>query len=85
MTTLSASEARIPPDTLNRVAYKGERVRIHRRGGPTVVLVAEEDLALLEAIEDHVDAEEAKQALARMRRQGEKPLDWDKVKASLGL
>ncbi len=85
MTKLSASETRIPPDTFNRVAYQGERVRVERRGGPSVVLVSEEDLTLLEALEDHLDTEAAKEALAEMKAQGGKPIRWKKIKAKLGL
>ena len=42
MTTLRASQTRIPPDAFNRVAYQGERVRIDRRGGKPVYLICED-------------------------------------------
>jgi PHD/YefM family antitoxin component YafN of YafNO toxin-antitoxin module len=85
MTTLQASQTRIPPDAFNRVAYQRERVRIERRGGKPVFLVCEEDLELLETLEDRYWAEEGRKALAEFKRSGEKPIPWEKVKAKLGL
>ncbi len=85
MSTLKASQTRIPPDAFNRVAYQGERVRIERRGGKPVYLVSEEDLALLEKLEDRYWAEEGKRALKEFEKSGEESLPWEKVKAELGL
>jgi PHD/YefM family antitoxin component YafN of YafNO toxin-antitoxin module len=85
MTTLQASQTRIPPDAFNRVAYQRERVRIERRGGKPVFLVSEEDLDLLEMLEDRYWAEEGRKALAEFKRSGEKPVPWEKIKARLGL
>ena len=85
MTVLTASKARIPPDTFNRVAYQGERVRIDRRGAPSVAIIPIEDLELLEFLEDQIDIDAAEKALAEMKTQGEKPVPWDEVKARLGL
>jgi prevent-host-death family protein len=52
MVGLSISEAR---DTLaeivNRVAYQGERVVLHRHGKPVAVLVPAADLERLSALE----------------------------------
>jgi PHD/YefM family antitoxin component YafN of YafNO toxin-antitoxin module len=81
MNRLTASRTRIPTDAFNRVAYKGERIRVERRGGPSVVIISEEDAALLEALEDRLDLEEARKALAK----GRKPVAWEKAKAALGL
>jgi hypothetical protein len=55
MTTVRASEARIPIDTFNRVA-SGERVRVRHRGRRSICLVPEDDLRRLEEIEDRRDA-----------------------------
>jgi prevent-host-death family protein len=85
MTVLTASQARIPPDTLNRVAYQGERVRIDRRGAPSVAIIPIEDLELLEFLEDQIDIRDAHKALAEMKAKGEKPVPWDETKARLGL
>jgi hypothetical protein len=85
VTTLKASQTRIPPDTFNRVAYQRERVRIERRGGKPVFLVSEEDLELLEQLEDRYWAEEGRQALEEFGKSGQKPIPWEKVKERLVL
>ncbi len=85
MTVLTASQARIPPDTFNRVAYRGERVRIDRRGAPSVAIIPIEDLELLELLEDQIDIQAAQRTIEEMKAKGEKPVPWDEVKARLGL
>jgi hypothetical protein len=85
MTTLQASQTRIPPDAFNRVAYQRERVRIDRRGGKPVFLVSQEDVDLLEMLEDGYWAEEGRKALEEFKRSGGKPIPWEKIKARLGL
>jgi len=85
MTTLKASETRIPPDAFNRVAYQHERVRIDRRGGRPVFLVSEEDLELLEKLEDRFWAEEGRKALAEFKRSGQKAIPFEKVRKRFGL
>ncbi len=85
MTTLKASETRIPPDAFNRVAYQRERVRIERRGGKPVFLVSQEDLELLEKLEDRYWAEEGQAALDEFERSGQKAVPWTKLKERLGL
>jgi prevent-host-death family protein len=72
-------------DSLNRVAYGGERVILERRGKGVAALVSMEDLALLEAIEDRADVKAARRAIAEMKRKGRKPIPWDKLKAQLRL
>jgi hypothetical protein len=44
-----------------------------------------EDLALLEAMKDRIDAEDARKALAEMKAKGEKPILLSKVSKRLGL
>ena len=81
MTRLAASTLRQQlADTLNRVAYKGERIVLERRGKDIAALVSLEDLALLEQLEDRIDLEAARAAL---KEPGSIP--WDRVKARLGL
>ena len=70
-------------DALNRVAYGGERVILQRRGRGVAAIVSMDDLALIEAFEDREDVRAAKRALAEMKRKGEKPIPWKKVKAEL--
>jgi prevent-host-death family protein len=86
MTRLAASRAREDfSDTLNRVAYGGERIVLRRRGRDLAAIVPMEDLALIEKIEDATDVREARRALARMRRTGKKPVPLEKLKRNLGL
>ncbi len=72
-------------DTINRVAYQGERVILERRGKGVAALVSIEDLALLEKLEDAADAKAGRKALADMKRKKQKPIPWKQVKAELGL
>lgn len=81
MKHVAASEVRESfAETLNRVAYQGERVVMHRRGKPVAALVSLEDLAALEALENERDLSAARKAL---REKGSVPLE--KLKADLGL
>jgi prevent-host-death family protein len=66
-------------DLVNRAAYAGERVIVHRRKKPVAALVPLEDLELLEKLEDRIDLEEAR------RRLNEPTVSWSKVKKALGL
>jgi prevent-host-death family protein len=72
-------------DALNRVAYQGERIVLERRGKGVAALVSMDDLEFLEELEDRLDLEAARKALAEMKRTGEKPIPWQKVKKELGL
>jgi prevent-host-death family protein len=66
-------------DIVNRVAYAGERVIVHRRKKPVAAVVPLEDLALLEELEDRMDLEEARKRLK------EPTVPWSKIKKDLGL
>ena len=81
MIRLTASQVREDfADTLNRVAYGGERVILCRRGKDVAALVSVQDLELLRQIEDRLDNADADRA-ARERR----PIPWKKLKQDLGL
>ncbi len=81
MKHVAASEVRESfAETLNQVAYQGERVVMHRRGKPVAALVSLEDLATLEALENDQDLAAARKAL---REKGSVPLE--RLKAELGL
>jgi prevent-host-death family protein len=68
---LAISEARDDlTETVNRVAYTKERVIIHRRGKDLVAVVPIEDLEALEALEDRLDAEAGRKALAEWEAEG---------------
>ena len=65
MERLTISEAREDfAETVNRVAYRGERIILHRREKDIVAIVPIEDLAILEEVEDRLDIEAAREALA---------------------
>ena len=86
MPSRTVSEARHQlAELLNIVAYRGERVSIERRGLPVAVLISVEDAQLLESLEDRMDLEMARKALAGAKSKGEKPIPWSKVKKQLGL
>ena len=70
-------------DTLNRVSYSKERIVIKRHGKELAALVPIEDLLFLEELEDRLDLEEARTALAEAETDGTAP--WKKVKEDLGL
>ncbi len=83
---VAVREARVSlADLLNRVAYRGERIVLHRRGKDAAALVPVEDLRLIEELEDRIDVEEAKRILAQMKRTGERPIPWSKARKRLGL
>ena len=63
MTKLAASKVRDSfADTINRVAYRGERIVLRRRGKDLVAIVPMEDLALIERMEDEIDVRRARGA-----------------------
>lgn len=67
-------------ETLNRVAYKGERIVLERHGKAVAALVSVDDLALIEAIEDRLDAEAV---LVARTEPGEIP--YEEVRRKAGL
>lgn len=66
-------------DIVNRAAYGGERVIVHRRKKPVAAVVPLSDLELLEHLEDRIDLEDAR------RRLQEPTVPWTKIKKDLGL
>lgn len=62
MTTTEARESFA--ETTNRVVFTGQRIVLHRFGKPVVALVSMEDVAILEALEDQIDAAAARKALS---------------------
>ena len=86
MTRLASGKVRQGfSETINRVAYGRERIVLHRRGRDLAALIPVEDLALLEALEDRLDVEEAEKILAEAKARGEKPVPWEKAKKKLRL
>ncbi|MGH8001282.1 MAG: type II toxin-antitoxin system Phd/YefM family antitoxin [Brasilonema sp.] len=63
--TVSATEARANfQELINRVEYKGDRIVIERHGKAVVAIVGLEDLKRLEALEDFIDSEQLRHAVA---------------------
>ena len=64
-TTISTAEARKNfADIVNKVAYGKEPIVLTRRGQEVAALVSIDELELLKQIEDHIDIEDAKKAIA---------------------
>ena len=81
MTKLAATAVRDSfSETINRVAYTGERIALERRGKTVAAIVSAEDLELLQALEDRIDLAAVRRAL---REPGSR--NWAKVKTELGL
>lgn len=70
-------------EIINRAAFGKERVTLTRRGKEIVAVVPIEDVQLLEALEDKIDLEEARAALAEAKKKG--TVSWEKVKKELGI
>lgn len=70
-------------DLINRTAYAKERVVLTRRGDDVAAIVPIEDVQLLEDLENRIDLEEARAAIAEIEESGTIPLA--DIKARLGL
>lgn len=67
----------------NKVAYAGKRIVLTRKGTKLVAIVSIEDLEALEAIEDRIDLDDARKALADVKKNG--TVSWESIKRKLGL
>lgn len=84
MTRITTSDARREfSDAVNRVSFGHERIVIHRRGKDVAAIVPMEDLELLRALEDRIDLDAARAALADVRKNG--TVSWKTLKKELGL
>ncbi|HZS01681.1 MAG TPA: type II toxin-antitoxin system Phd/YefM family antitoxin [Chloroflexota bacterium] len=70
-------------ELINRAAFGHERIVLTRRGKALVALVPIVDLELLQQLEDRLDLEEARLALAEAAA-GD-TVAWEQIKAELGL
>jgi prevent-host-death family protein len=70
-------------EIINRAAFGKERVTLTRRGKEIVAVVPIEDMKLLEALEDKIDLEEAREALSEVKKKG--TVSWEKIKKELGI
>lgn len=81
MASIAASRLRTTiSDLLDRVVHHGERIAVERYGKPVAALVSPEDLKLLEAIENRMDLDAAREALREPGRRS-----WDEIRAELAL
>ncbi len=67
-------------DILNEVAFKGERVLLHRHGKDVAAVISADDLALLEALEDQMDIDAVRKAL----KEGGPNVSWSQLKSEAG-
>jgi prevent-host-death family protein len=82
LSRIAASEAREKFATiLNEVAFGGERVLLHRHGKDVAAVVPIEDLELLEALEDKMDLDTARKALAEKGSR----VKWDELRKEMSL
>ncbi len=64
MSRIPTSEARMQvAELVNKVAFGGERITLHRHGKDVAAIVPVEDLHLLEALENKMDLDAARAAL----------------------
>ena len=77
---LNASQARAGfAEAVNRANFAGERTIIRRHGKDVAAVVSMEDLKTLEALEDRLDLEEARQIMKKPGRL----IPWEKVKLAI--
>lgn len=70
-------------NTVNRVAFGGERVVLTRHGRRVAAVVPIDDLELIEALEDARDLDEVKAALADPANR--QRVGWEELKTRLEL
>jgi len=84
MTRLNASQLRGDlSETLNKVAYQGERVVLDRHGKAVAAIISMDDLRLLQELEDRIDLDLVRKARQAVKKMGARP--WSKVKEDLGV
>ena len=78
--TFSTAEARKKlADIVNKVAYGKEPVVLTRRGEEIAALISMEELELLQLIEDYIDIEDARKALAEPGKNLSAEKFWDEL------
>jgi prevent-host-death family protein len=70
---------------IQKAAVDKERIVLTRWGKEMAALVPIEDMRFLEELEDRLDLEEARAALAEAKANPERPIPWENLKADLGL
>ena len=86
MTKLAASTVRDTfAETLNRVAYRGERIVLRRHGKDLAAIVSIEDLALIERLARPDRRPQGENGAVARLKKGNKPIPIEKLKRDLGL
>lgn len=84
MSNISTKEAREQLSTvISRAAFTKERVIVTRHGKAIAAVVPIEDVELLERLECRIDLEDARAALAEVKKKG--TVSWEDIKAELNL
>jgi prevent-host-death family protein len=83
MIKVTTSKARQEFARVLRKVKEGKRFLLERHDKGVAAIVSVEDLALLEAIENRQDLEDARRALAEVAEKGAIP--WEQVQAELDL
>ncbi len=83
MTKIGVSDARDRlSEVVDRARYTHERVVLTKRGKDVGAIVSIEDLKLLEALEDQLDVDMARRAIAEA---GEERIPYQSLREKLGL
>jgi prevent-host-death family protein len=81
-TNVSTSKARVDfAEMINQVAYGGERIVLDRHGKPIAAIIPIDDLTFLEEIENRMDIDAAKRALA----ESDEHIPYERIRQELGL
>ena len=75
-------------ETINRVAYAGERVCLQRHGKDVAALVSMKEIELLDKIEqmeDETDLKNGLKALQELKSGKDTTVSWEKVKQEFNL
>jgi prevent-host-death family protein len=84
MSSFSTKEAREQLSTvISRAAFTKERVIVTRHGKAIAAVVPIEDVELLERLESRIDLEDARAALAEVKKKG--TVSWEDIKTELNL
>ena len=84
MANIPTKEARGQLSTIiSRAAFAKERIILTRHGKAVAAVVPIEDLEFLEQLEERIDIEDARTALADVKKKG--TVSWNKIKTELGL
>lgn len=86
MVKLSTAEAREKfASIVKKAAQDKERIILTKGGKDWAALVPMEDMRLLEDLEDRLDLEEARAALAEAKADTTPAVSWERIKSELGI